>query len=262
MNPFIIWTVQRTGGTNFATNLVKLSGLPIIEHEPLNVGRSFGYISRNWRDTHDKSELDKSIGRLLEKKSPIKHCVETVDWEINNSLIAKSIHENYFNIILYRENTLDRLTSLHFALETGLWGRKKVSMTKDALGNEFISGLSIKKIDAKSMIDHEKNCNVIIINVIRELQKSGKRTYAISFEDLYEKSHHVAEEKISILLREIGITEKKTVEDFVKKIREVGDQGSKALYTNIEGYDILKEELLKLTSLRKLMFQEFPEIVL
>lgn len=38
VKPFIIWTLQRTGGTNLAQRLVELSGLKGAQHEPFNKG--------------------------------------------------------------------------------------------------------------------------------------------------------------------------------------------------------------------------------
>lgn len=261
MNPFIIWTVQRTGGTNFATNLIRLSGFPITAHEPLNVGRSYGHITQNWEKNRDPGALDNAIGAFLDQKYAIKHCVENVDWDINVSLMRKSIERNFWHILLYRENPVDRLLSLHFARETGLWGRKKVSLAKQSLGEEFIKGEDISKIDVKSLVEHENHCNEILMNVVDGMQSQGVRIYPISFEEIYESEAPAAKRKIAPLLHNIGITDDEALDEFVTKIKTVGDQGSKNLYRTIVGYRELERALSNTRKLKERISAVFPETV-
>lgn len=261
MNPFIIWTVQRTGGTNFATNLIKLSGLPITTHEPLNIGRTYGYITHKWRETRNRDELDKSIADFLDKGYAIKHCVENVDWEINESLIKKSIDKKFWHIILYREKSVDRLLSLHFAMETGLWGRKKVSAAKETMGKQFGNIARIKHLDVDALVEHEQYCNDCLVNVARCITKDNSRIYAISFEDIYEANLEAATKKASIILKEIGITEKSIIDDFISHIRNAGDQGSKKIYNEIRGRHDLEHGFSKFISLKERIYSEFPDLI-
>ncbi len=46
VRPFIIWTLQRTGGTNLTVRLVELSGLESFPHEPFNIERIHGHITK------------------------------------------------------------------------------------------------------------------------------------------------------------------------------------------------------------------------
>lgn len=262
MNQFIIWTVQRTGGTNFATNLIKLSGLPITAHEPLNLGRPYGYITKNWQDTHDRLHLDKSLGDFLDNGYAIKHCVENVDWAINESLILRSLERNFFHIILYRENSLDRLLSLHFALETGLWGRKKVSLAKKELGNGFNDGVSVRDLDIDSLVNHEKYCSECLIRISRSIRNQTKRILSISFEDIYEIPYVESTNKVSKILKEIGFSDNDIIIKFLDDIRGLGDQGSKTLYKGIRRREELEYMLNKITPIREILNNELSDIVL
>ena len=47
---FIIWTVRRTGGTRFTTKLTDMSIYPVAEHEPFNIDRMFGKITKRFID--------------------------------------------------------------------------------------------------------------------------------------------------------------------------------------------------------------------
>ena len=258
MNPFIIWTVQRTGGTNFATNLIRLSGFPITAHEPLNAGRSYGHITQDWEKNRDISRLDQAMGAFLDGRYAIKHCVENVDWEINVSLMRKSIERNFWHILLYRENPVDRLLSLHFARETGFWGRKKVSLAKQSLGADFMKGKDVRKIDVKSLVEHENHCNEILMNVVGCIQSQDSRIYPISFEDIYESDEPAAKQKIAPLLRNINVTGEEALDEFLIKIKTVGDQGSKILYRSIEGYGELERALSATRKLKERLSMAFP----
>lgn len=262
MKPFIIWTVQRTGGTNFATNIIRASGLPITQHEPLNVGRSFGYITENWVSSRDHDKLQNDIGLFLDKGYPIKHCVENVDWEINESLAIQSARRGFWNIILYRENSIDRLASLKFALSTGLWGRKKVSLAKEMIVESLGKGLCIKNDEINHLISHENRCNERLIRVARLTDTFKSKTYALSFEDIYHSEESEARRKVSLILDELNLSNESFVSNFINQLRSVGDQGSKILYKEIAGYAELEEGLKKNSPLRGMLETEFPKIIL
>lgn len=241
VTPFIIWTVQRTGGTNFATNLIKLSGLPIIEHEPLNIGRAFGHISEEWKYNNNKIQLRENIISFLNQGHAIKHCVETVDFEVTKSLALESSAKGFRHIILYRENSIDRLLSLHFATETGFWGRKKVLSAKKKAGENFVDATSINKIDPIPLIEHEKYCRECLTKVSRILHEKGCDAYTVSFEEIYDSDLNYAEEKISNVIGYIGLTT--DPRKFLQRIRISGEQGSKDIYKKLEGYHKFSEQM-------------------
>lgn len=260
MTPFIIWTVQRTGGTNFATNLIRLGGFPITDHEPLNIGRSYGRITQDWKDTRDREQLDKSIGAFLDKGYAIKHCVENVDWPINGSLLQASLERGFSHLLLYRESSIDRLLSLHFALETGLWGRKKVSAAKASMGNAFDTSLHVKGLNIDNLIDHENHCNDLLMRVARQITDAGAILHAISFEDIYESDNAVCEGKIKRLLEDFRFPDSGGYRELLSHVRNVGDQGSKDLYSRIDGYEKIHLELSRISRLKERLLGEFPDI--
>ncbi|MEM2174563.1 MAG: hypothetical protein QXI58_02935 [Candidatus Micrarchaeia archaeon] len=98
----IIWTLRRTGGTNFTgkiSNLLK-DRFRIVQHEPFNLDRIFGFITQEFKE----GNVDKTRDLLVQELSIptlIKHCVETVPRDFN-FLLADIIFEMcYFNLFFY-----------------------------------------------------------------------------------------------------------------------------------------------------------------
>lgn len=262
MNPFIIWTVQRTGGTNFATNLIRLGGFPITDHEPLNIGRSYGHITQSWKDTRNREQLTKSVGGFLDEGYAIKHCVENVDWPINDSLLQESLERGFSHLLLYRESSIDRLLSLHFALETGLWGRKKVSAAKTSIGDAFDTSVHVKSLNIDSLIDHENHCNDLLMRVARQIRGSGAILHAMSFEEIYEAEEAVCEGKIQRLLQNFRFPDSHGYRELLSRVRGIGDQGSRKLYSRIDGYEQFHLELSRINNLKDRLLGEFPDVFL
>src|SRR5687767_10672415 len=102
---FIIWTLQRTGGTNLARRLFERASLveaareKVQEpgsigakwlgavasqwsfHEPFNYGkksRIFGPVTERWVTTNDRQALDTALAEICSLRIGLKHCVEMV----------------------------------------------------------------------------------------------------------------------------------------------------------------------------------------
>ena len=113
--PLLIWTLQRSGGTNLTRRLEVLAGLAHGEHEPFNVEREFGHITRDWLARPDRATLDTAMHAACTQRRLIKHCVELVPWEVSQALAEQSVDLGYRHLFLYREQPRDRLLSLTFA---------------------------------------------------------------------------------------------------------------------------------------------------
>jgi hypothetical protein len=110
--PFVVWTLQRTGGTNLTARLVELAGLKSAPHEPFNVGRVYGYITQAWQSDQDRVSLRQAVAEVAAKGEVIKHCVETVPWEITEALLEATHAAGYRHLFLYRRHAAERLLSL------------------------------------------------------------------------------------------------------------------------------------------------------
>ncbi|MCU0822362.1 MAG: M23 family metallopeptidase, partial [Spirochaetes bacterium] len=192
--PFIIWTLQRTGGTNLTHRLTERSGLPGTEHEPFNLGRIFGHVTEEWAWDKNADRLRLAMEEICQRRVIIKHCVETVPWEITEALVRASAGAGYRHLFLYRRNALDRLLSLHFAQKTGVWGpnmQKFASLTgareanphasPDAAGTEVLA----EAVPVEKMVKHEKSCVQILTRTWDALNGLGAKPRAIAYEDIY-----------------------------------------------------------------------------
>ncbi len=254
VHPFIIWTLQRTGGTNLTQRLTERSGLPGTEHEPFNRGRIFGHVTEQWAKDKNPDQLRRAMEEICQRGVIIKHCVETVPWEITDALVRASAMGGYRHLFLYRKNALDRLLSLHFAQKTGVWGpnmQRFASLTgareanphasPDAAGMEVLA----EAVPVQKMVKHEKSCVQILTRTWHALNALGAKPRAIAYEDIYRTAD--AEQPVHILLpvlRYLGMSgsdaeDRAWVGDVVGK----GDQGTRNKYRDFPGVGELAKRI-------------------
>jgi len=118
---FVLWTLQRTGGTTLMNLLSGLSEHRAAEHEPFNYEasdkRQFGNVYPNWIKT-------RSVNRLVEicrGHVLIKHVYDKFDDDFNASLASASYRAGYRQIHLMRRDDLARLASKGIAKAEGTW---------------------------------------------------------------------------------------------------------------------------------------------
>ncbi len=123
--PFVIWTVQRTGGTSLADLLMKMSEHQGAEHEPFNwegyKSRQFGHVSRHWAETKDAKVLTATLREILAARHLIKHCYELHPFPFNARLMRTAAETDYRHILLLRRDDLSRLASKFIAEANGTW---------------------------------------------------------------------------------------------------------------------------------------------
>lgn len=226
--PLIIWTLQRTGGTNLTTHLVQRSGLPAVPHEPFNGDRNWGYVAQNWQRDHDEAALAASLREICAKPTVIKHCVENVPSAVNRALARASVQAGFKHFFLYRCDPLDRLLSLHFAKVTGVWGPG--GQGSDAALQETV-------LPVANLAAHERRCASELDSVWRFLQELGVRPHALAFEDLYQApSLAVAAEQLTALFVYLGW--QGCAGDALALAQDVvgkGDQGTRHKYQEFAG---------------------------
>ncbi len=237
IRPFVIWTLQRTGGTNLTQRLVERSGIPSAPHEPFNVGRVYGEITKHWMESGDEAALIGSMKAIAAKRENIKHCVEMVPWEVTKALIDATVEAGYHHLFLYRANAKDRLLSLHFARSTGIWG-------PNMKGEEVPDDALSKELPVEQLVAHERMCSIRMNRAWRYLHDLGVRPYALSYEQVYRSEPHSAGEKLCYILKGLGLSRGgKSDRLFVEQVLGRGDQGTRDKYSGIPGVDMLEASL-------------------
>lgn len=235
--PFVIWTLQRTGGTNLTQRLVERSGLRGIEHEPFNIGRVHGDITKAWMEGKDDVALTKAMMGVISKRPVIKHCVEMVPWAVTRALADATIQAGYRHLFLFRQEPRDRLLSLHFARNTGVWGP---NMKK----SELAPGVLVEPVPVAQLLSHERACLDLLTTSWTYLTRHGGQPRALSYEQVYRSSREQAKALLLLVLDDLGLSKNaEDDDDFVDLVLGNGDQGTRDKYAHIEGVDDLTRGL-------------------
>jgi hypothetical protein len=238
--PFVIWTLQRTGGTNLTQRLIELSGLRSAEHEPFNPGRQHGRIVQHWLQHHDATALDQAVAGVAARGEVIKHCVEMVPPDVNRALAKASSAAGYGHLFLYRKQALSRLLSLHFANVSGIWGPQMNPGSFPALHELERRVLPVSKLAA-----HEQRCAAALKLAWQELLALDQVPVALAYEDLYAAaSRSDALGCLSRLLPALGMSlSPSALAESLEKILGQGEQGTRRAYELFEGADALNQAL-------------------
>ena len=239
--PFIIWTLQRTGGTNLTKYLISLSRLSG-KHEPFNQVREYGTITENWLLQKNIDKLHKDINEILEKPQVIKHCVEMVPWRVSDELARISLQKGYESLFLYRKSSVQRLLSMEFSERTKKWGPKS-EITSATEEKAFEEELNIPKL-----IAHESKSIELMNTFWRKVSKRNYKPMSISFESIYESKLPQAISVVNGVLEHLHLSEKIDPEDLVAKLRSTGNQNTRNSYHRFKGISQLEKELKTLPS--------------
>jgi hypothetical protein len=123
--PFVLWTMQRTGGTALADALMRHSEHPSAEHEPFNWSRdrareSWPIVER-WIASGDRAGLVADLQGLASNAYLIKHCFELFSASFNVALLEATAGAGYRHILLRRMDETARLVSKFIAEAHGAW---------------------------------------------------------------------------------------------------------------------------------------------
>ncbi|MBA84727.1 hypothetical protein ACSSNL_18250 [Thalassobius sp. S69A] len=126
-HPYIILTMRRTGGTSLMSFMSAISSFPTRQHEPLNVDRVWGQITRDFTATQDQAAARAALAEQLADRPNIKHCFEIIPAHLNRILIEECAARGYRFFVLTRRNEASRLRSLFLALATQAWGPEQAA---------------------------------------------------------------------------------------------------------------------------------------
>jgi hypothetical protein len=237
--PFIIWTLQRTGGTNLAQQLTVRSKLQGTQHEPFNQGRIFGHITEQWVQEKNLVALEQAIQEICQRGVIIKHCVETVPWAVTESLAKAAVAAGYGHLFLYRKNPVNRLLSLQFAKLSGIWGLN----LKDK--KELSEKIFAEPLPITELVKHESRCVQRLNATWSYLLERCAGPVAFAYEDIYQSDDpNQPIRELHPLLDTLGLS--KGSEDdrlFISETIGTGDQGTRDKYCAFAGIDQLEHAL-------------------
>lgn len=239
--PLLIWTLQRSGGTNLTRQLERWCGLPAAEHEPFNQERQFGHVMRRWREQPDPVELADGIAAACRQRGLIKHCVELVPWELSDGLAQQASALGWRHLFLYREQPQDRLLSLVFAKRSGVWGPGKL---REDLSD--VAPVMENALPVKWMLERETLCAQRLNAAWKRLKSLGQKPVAVSYESIYRQPRAAAAATLRQMLTQLDMaddTPPEAFEDFVAQVLGHGDQDTRTHYSAFRGIKRLAEGL-------------------
>ncbi|MEX0346883.1 MAG: hypothetical protein AB3N20_18315 [Rhizobiaceae bacterium] len=198
-NPVVVLTLRRTGGTSMMMLLQSCSSFPSLEHEPLNIDRSLGHITKAFVENTDNARLDEALGNALSERPNLKHCVETVPAPVTTALIRNCTRLNYRFLLWRRESMVNRIISLFVAKQTTIWGNQGRQAFADeiAKGNKILFPFDLAEMEEQARKDH--HAWQLMVSSLDDLGVSGVE---FSYEYLYEEPYK--RKRAAELLEKLG----------------------------------------------------------
>jgi LPS sulfotransferase NodH len=242
--PFLICTLQRTGGTNLTNRLRRRSPFAT-EHEPFNLPRTWGAITRAWKATRDLPALEAETAAVCAGQPNVKHCVEMVPWTVTAVLVAASVAAGYRHLFLYRRDIVGRILSMEYAQRTKVWGPSHIDKAADD-ARAFETPL-----DVEALIAHETLCVRRLNRAWKALRAAGARPVALAFEDLYGSDEDAARAMLGRVLERLGLARDAAADAaLLAELRVQGDQMTRDRYGRFPGVEALRAQVAALPKLR------------
>lgn len=183
--PFLIWTVQRTGGTSLTELLMRMSEHQNADHEPFNwrnKPRQFGHIAREWVETKNSSALAASLGDVFAQQYLIKHCYELHGIRFAERLLKAAGQTNYRHILLLRRDELSRLTSKFIAEANGTWFKGYASKVYAGIAAQK---REIAPLPLENVVKHYLLCRTMTDRVRMLFKQNKVNQCEIWYEDIF-----------------------------------------------------------------------------
>lgn len=158
----ILWTYQRTGGTTYKSQLEIKSA--IFGREGKYEGISLDDVPRV---IHEENSFKMSVGY-------------NTDWTLVYTILRYTLEHKH--IVLYRQNSTDRLLSLWFAMETGGFNPKKFDEDK------IEKFLKMNIIPENELISNEIMTLKKLKHVVQCLTDNDCDFKVVSYEELFNKN--------------------------------------------------------------------------
>ncbi len=184
--PWLILTLRRTGGTSLTAFLAGISPFPTVQHEPFNIDRVFGQVTRAFRDHRDAQALRAGIAAALgddpARLPNIKHCLDVVPPALTAELIRACAARGYAVLLYTRGDEAGRLRSLFLALSTGAWGGAEAQRIYPEIRAGRIQPRPIDPDQVRRRLTEDRDR---LARVIRQLEQDGIAHSRRRFEDIY-----------------------------------------------------------------------------
>ncbi|MFD0859916.1 hypothetical protein [Roseovarius aquimarinus] len=199
--PYLIWTMRRTGGTTLASLLASLSEHPKIEHEPFNHDRALGHVFLRFKETGDEAMLRAMLRECLGARPLIKHCHELKPAAFNLALLQVACSLGYRQVVLDRRNEIDRILSLELAALTGAWGGAEARRIYPAIeaGTQTLPAMDLPRL-----LREMTHCHLRRRELAEMMRQIGAAPFVVYFEDIYAE-HAQGRALIERLLAFLGI---------------------------------------------------------
>ena len=208
--PFIIWTFRRTGGTSLKTILFWLSTRESWQDEAFNRDRELGEITKKYEETRDLGQLSHDINEVVLQKKNLKHCVETVPYEVTSQLLRQAHANGYRHIVLLRRNEEHRQISLALALITKAWGPAQAEQTYSMIirGERRLEPINLGWM--QKQIDRDA---IALGRLIRLFASKDIPYKMVFFEDLYTGTFAARVEHLKAIISWLGLARAQDVTD-------------------------------------------------
>lgn len=181
-DPYVIWTLRRTGGTTLGTLLSRLSEHPSTQHEPFNKDRVFAHVSQGFAQSGDVGQLRGDLRKALAGRPVIKHCYELMSPAFDAVFLEVTTALGYRHIVLDRRRETDRIISLELAYLTGAWGS---DAARDIYPAIEAGEVTLAAMDAQRATSQMRMCHNRRSVLAQQMTAMGQRPFVVYFEDVY-----------------------------------------------------------------------------
>ncbi|MBV9756866.1 MAG: sulfotransferase family 2 domain-containing protein [Alphaproteobacteria bacterium] len=183
-HPFLIWTIQRTGGTSLTELLMDISEHRKADHEPFNWRKSprqFAAVAQHFAETRDEAALAASLDDIFGQKYLIKHCYE-LHPELTRPLMQAAARAGYRHVHLLRRDEMSRLFSKFVAEANGTWFK---DYSSKVYGDILAGRRKLNPLPVKKMVEQFEYCRSETDAVRHYMRECSVESLAITYEDLY-----------------------------------------------------------------------------
>jgi len=238
---FVIWTMQRSGGTSFARIIEALGTYSDVRHEPFNGNQTFGYILKGRPKQPDCADYyNECVKNLFRDNQHVcfKHCYEVHDDQLNTSLYKEALKHGYLNLMLTRKNNFARQVSLNFAKSTGAWNKSQFYEKCVNAGETMV----LPELDIDTMIAHEKICRKKE-NRVRGLLEQGHSFIEIQYELLYSGDFEQRADQLDHVLSvlDVPLMDKNINRKKIVSMLMYEKQNNNDVYSAIPNFDKAQE---------------------
>jgi FkbM family methyltransferase len=246
-HPFVLWTLQRTGGTALADMLMHMSEHPAAEHEPFNWSRDrprqFWPIVEAWGADQDQGALAKSLKDLASQGFLIKHCYELFNMAFNVALIEATTKAGYRHILLLRQDEGARLISKFIAEAQGTWF---TDYGREVYAEVIGARRKLRPLPADLMVAQYHHAGYSTAALRRAFTARGITALDCTYEDLYRGDRAQRSQSFGAIFDALGFSphdKAATVAAFLDKTRQ-GGQKTFLVLSHVPNLEEVVEALL------------------